>query len=226
MIYEDLKRQYQLLSEEEKNAFLVYKSKLGLAINDLNHNLENVKAIYLSYKEIVNDPKNIFMKMTVFKDISFYSLEDFKNSLQKVIETMKNASKKIVLKNNITIYRAFSLEKGIKPILLAKENFISTSMDIKECSKFFNRNKVYEHYLYQINLEAFSCVGICPYAILIDENNQLYLTSKNEQQEIILVQDNFDFEEKQTTKISLKEGEINFSIIDAKQRDEEKKYGI
>lgn len=38
MIYEDLLKQYEELTEEEKNILLVYKSRLSRAINSLNNN--------------------------------------------------------------------------------------------------------------------------------------------------------------------------------------------
>ncbi len=226
MIYEELKKQYALLTEEEKNALLVYKSRLGLAINDLNKKEENIKEIYQLYKELVSNPKNLFMKMTVFKDISFASLEEFKNSLQVIMETIKSACKKIVLPEEMTIYRAFSIEKETKPDSLSKSDFISTSIDIRNCSKFFKKGNQYEHYVYQINLEAGSLVGICPYAIEIDNNNHLYLTEREEQKEVILDQDNFIFKEIQETDIDLKEGTLHLRVIDARRREEEKSYGL
>ena len=86
MIYEDLIKQYEKLSEEEKNALLVYKSRLGRAINSLDNNPLEIKEIYEQYKMLLNDSKNIFMKFTVFKDISFENLEAFKSSLLKTKE--------------------------------------------------------------------------------------------------------------------------------------------
>ena len=43
MIYEDLLKQYEELTEEEKNILLVYKSRLGRAINSLNNNDSEIK---------------------------------------------------------------------------------------------------------------------------------------------------------------------------------------
>lgn len=46
MIYEDLIKQYEALTEEEKNTLLVYKSRLGRAINSLDNNDLEIKEIY------------------------------------------------------------------------------------------------------------------------------------------------------------------------------------
>lgn len=94
MIYEDLIKQYEALTEEEKNTLLVYKSRLGRAINSLDNNDLEIKEIYERYKNLVENPKNLFMKFSVFKDISFKSLEEFIESLIKVKEKLNEISKK------------------------------------------------------------------------------------------------------------------------------------
>lgn len=43
MTYEDLIKQYEELTEEEKNILLVYKSRLGRAINSLDNNTLEIK---------------------------------------------------------------------------------------------------------------------------------------------------------------------------------------
>ena len=57
MIYEDLIKQYEKLKEEEKNALLVYKSRLGRAINSLDNNPLEIKEIYEQYKMLLNNLK-------------------------------------------------------------------------------------------------------------------------------------------------------------------------
>ena len=54
MIYEDLIKQYEALTEEEKNSLLVYKSRLGRAINSLDNNDLEIKEIYEKYKSLVD----------------------------------------------------------------------------------------------------------------------------------------------------------------------------
>ena len=153
MIYENLLKQYEALTEEEKSALLIYKSKLGRAINSLDNNDLEIKEIYEKYKSLVENPKNIFMKFSVFKDISFKSLEEFIESLIKVKEKLNEISKKIILTEDITVYRAFSISNEEELMPLSKANFVSTSLNINECSKYLIPNKGYTHYLNQINLE-------------------------------------------------------------------------
>lgn len=216
MIYEDLIKQYNELTEEEKNTLLVYKSRLGRAINSLDNNDLEIKEIYERYKILLENPKNIFMKFSVFKDISFKSLEEFIESLIKVKEKLNEISKKIILSEDITVYRAFSIRNEEELISLSKANLVSTSLNINECSKYLIPNKDYIHYLYQINLEKGSIVTICPYRILIDNNDRLTLTKENNSEEIILSKDNYDFEEvTETTTEFTDNEELNIISVNA-----------
>ena len=217
MIYEDLIKQYEELTDEEKNILLVYKSRLGRAINSLNNNDLEIKEIYDKYKSLVENPKNIFMKFSVFKDISFKNLEEFIESLKNVKEKLDKISAKIILPQDITVYRAFSIRDEEELIPLSKSNLISTSLDIDECSKYIIPNKGFIHYLYQINLEKNSMVAICPYRILIDNHDRLVLTKENESKEIIISKDNFEIEEVVETKAKFNGNEeLNIISINAK----------
>lgn len=219
MIYDNLLNQYEELTEEEKNILLVYKSRLGRAINSLDNNDLEIKEIYEKYKSLVENPQNIFMKFSVFKDISFKSLEEFIESLIKVKEKLNEISKKIILTEDITVYRAFSISDEEELISLSKTNLVSTSLNINECSKYLIPNKGYTHYLYQINLEKGSMVTICPYRILIDNNDRLTLTKENDSEEIIISKANYDFEEltETTTEFSYNE-ELNIISVTAKSK--------
>ena len=220
MIYEDLLKQYEELTEEEKNFLLVYKSRLGRAINSLNNNDSEIKEIYKRYKFLVENPQNIFMKFSVFKDISFKSLEEFIESLLNVKEKLDKISSKIILSQDITVYRAFSIRDDEELISISKSNLVSTSLDIDECSKYIISNKGYTHYLYQLNLEKGSLVAICPYRILIDNNDRLVLTKDNDSKEIILSKDNFDFEEVVKTESTFNSDEkLNIISINAKVKN-------
>ena len=216
MIYENLLKQYETLTEEEKNTLLVYKSRLGRAINSLDNNDLEIKEIYERYKSLVENPKNIFMKFSVFKDISFKSLEEFIESLIKVKEKLNEISKKIILTEDITVYRAFSISNEEELMPLSKANLVSTSLNINECSKYLIPNKDYTHYLYQINLEKGSMVTICPYRILIDNNDRLTLTKENDIEEIIISKANYDFEEvTETTTEFTDNEELNIISVNA-----------
>lgn len=97
MIYEDLIEQYKNLDESEAHALLIYKSRLSRAINSLDIDDEEVIESYNTYKEYLENPSNIFMKMTVFKDIDFSDISSFKNSL----ELVKKKNRRRFIKNEI-----------------------------------------------------------------------------------------------------------------------------
>ena len=148
MIYEDLIKQYEELSTEDKNALLVYKSRLGRAINSIDNNDSEIEEIYEQYKKLLNDPQNIFMAYTVFKDISFTTIDDFKTSLISIKERLKTVTSKITLPTDITVYRALSIKEDDNLLPLAKDILISTSLNISECNKFFILNLIlWEHML-------------------------------------------------------------------------------
>lgn len=185
MIYEDLIEQYKNLDESEAHALLIYKSRLSRAINSLDIDDEEVMEAYNTYKEYLENPSNIFMKMTVFKDIDFSDISSFKNSLELVKKKIKDASLKMRLKDDLTVYRALSVPSDDSVSFISKSDIISTSTSFDECSKFIIPDSNYKHTLYQINLEKDSPVLICPYSILI-KDGVLSLTQRHDQKEMIL----------------------------------------
>ncbi len=66
----DLIAQYNNLTEEEKSILLIYKSQLFYFINGIdNINDDNRKSYIVKYnefKEIVEKPENIFIRLSVF----------------------------------------------------------------------------------------------------------------------------------------------------------------
>ena len=216
-MYEYLKEEFEKLSEEEKNALMIYKSRLGLAINDMNR----IDEIYYFYKDIINDPKNIFLKMSVFKDIDFSNVISFSESLDHIYEIVKKATSKIVLKEDLTVYRMVSIKDDEELKDISKGTVISTSINIDTCSKFLINEEGYKHYLYQINLEKGSKVGICPYSILYNRGDNTVTLSKNsDQEEIIINKYNYNFENKDVHEVSLDNGIVlNIISYDSKNKE-------
>ena len=222
MIYEDLIEQYKNLDESEAHALLIYKSRLSRAINSLDIDDREVIESYNTYKEYLLNPSNIFMKMTVFKDIDFSDISSFKNSLELVKKKIKDASLKMRLKDDLTVYRALSVPSDDSVSFISRSDIISTSTSFDECSKFIIPDSNYKHTLYQINLEKDSPVLICPYSILI-KDGVLSLTQRHDQKEIILLKDNYDFTEVLSTDAKLKDlDNINIVLLDAKVSDRAK----
>lgn len=226
-MFEELINQYETLEEDDKKALLIYKSKLGKAINALNNNEEEVREIYDEYKKLLDESQNIFIKYTIFKDISFSNYESFKKSLITIKEQLNKAFK-IVLPKDITVYRAISIDSKNKLKPISKDNIISTSLNLDECSIYLRPNKGYKHYLYQINLEKDSLVAICPYRILIYNNSRLVLTKRYENQEIILSKNDYIFEETISTTVKLNNNEeLNIICLNAKRKLKDiKKKGL
>ena len=223
MIYEDLIEQYKNLDESEAHALLIYKSRLSRAINSLDIDDGEVIESYNTYKEYLENPSNIFMKMTVFKDIDFSDISSFKNSLELVKKKIEDASLKMRLKDDLTVYRALSVPSDDSVSFISKGDIISTSTSFDECSKFIIPDSNYKHTLYQINLEKDSPVLICPYSILI-KDGVLSLTQRHDQKEIILLKDNYDFTEVLSTDAKLNDlDNINIVLLDAKVSDRIKK---
>ena len=222
MIYEDLIEQYKNLDESEVHALLIYKSRLSRAINSLDIDDGEVIEVYNTYKEYLSNPSNIFMKMTVFKDVDFSDISSFKNSLELVKQKIEDISLKMRLKDDLTVYRTLSVLKDDSVSFISKSDIISTSTSFDECSKFIIPDSNYKHTLYQINLEKDSPVLICPYSILI-KNGVLSLTQRYDQKEIILLKDNYDFTEVLSTDTKLKDlDNINIVLLDAEVSDRAK----
>ena len=226
MVYDDLIKQFEDLSDDDKNILLVYKSKLGVAINSLDNDNEKVLEIYNSYKKLLDNPKNIFMKMTVFKDISFDNEISFSESLTNIKDKLLKISTSLTISNDLTVYRIVSVPSFLEVSDISLDNIISTSININTCLKFLIKKDNYKHYLYQINLPKNSPLAICPYAILYNKKEeQLILTKNSDQEEIILNKDSFTFNSYSTSHFSLDNGlEVNVNLIDSmiKIKDDKK----
>ena len=219
-VYEQLENEYEKLSDEEKRILFIYKSRLGLCINYLSNDNEMIEVIYNSYTKIVEDPKNFFMKMTVFKNISFDTFESFVESLNTTKQQIERICSKIELPEDITVFRAVSIPKDDNLKQISKGNIISTSIDINKCRNFFIRNESCKHYLYEIHLEKGTQVGICPYSILYDMNTKvLTMTKTNEQKEIIVLKDNIELEETGNMQMDIDGLEVTNIMISAKNKN-------
>ncbi len=202
---ENLLEEYENLTSEEKNSLLVYKSRLGRAINSLDNDYQEVEDIYYKYKELLSKKENMFMSLTVFKDVSFDSIDSFIESLVNTKEIIKNIDMK--LEEDMTVYRAYSIPTAQEEMFLSRSELVSTSLDIDNCDDFLINDDNYNHYLYKINLEKGSLVTVCPYSILLDGlTGRLILSKNNTQDEVILNKENYNFEVVKTTTRTLEDG--------------------
>lgn len=103
--YNELVEQYELLTEEEKRACLIYKSRLSFLINEITavpnfldldvnaiyYNLNNPQQfleIYLKYKKILEKPNNFFMKLSIMNSLKFDTIQSIIDSLKQVYVTI------------------------------------------------------------------------------------------------------------------------------------------
>lgn len=216
---ENLLEEYENLTSEEKNSLLVYKSRLGRAINSLDNDYQEVENIYYKYKKLLSNKENMFMAFTVFKDISFNNIEDFIESLAKTKEIIKNIDMK--LEEDMTVYRAYSVQKNQEEVFLSRSELVSTSLNIDTCDDFLINDANYNHYLYKINLEKGSLVSICPYSIVLDVlTGRLTLSKKSTQEELILNQENYTFDLVKSTVRTLEDGsKLEIKTLDGKSKE-------
>lgn len=145
------------------------------------------------------------MSLTVFKDVSFDSIDSFIESLVNTKEIIKNIDMK--LEEDMTVYRAYSIPTAQEEMFLSRSELVSTSLDIDNCDDFLINDDNYNHYLYKINLEKGSLVTVCPYSILLDGlTGRLILSKNNTQDEVILNKENYNFEVVKTTTRTLEDG--------------------
>lgn len=219
-MYEDLVKQFNdKYTEEEKNLLFLYKSRIGVAINCLNEEEDKVYEIYEYYKEILQNPKNMFMSFTVFKNVSLTDFSSFKRSLRNITMEIEPLLSRLELESDMTVYRMVSKSTESNSYFLAKQGIVSTSIDIDECLKFCINDGNHEHYLYQINLARGSKVAVCPYAVIFNSrDDQLSLTTTRDQKEIILDKSRYDFNFNDEKEIKLSNStKIKIISLDAQE---------
>lgn len=189
MMYEELMKQFSNLSDEEKNALMVYKTRLGLLINDLD-NEPDWDYYYERYKRISSSPQNALLQTLIFKSIDFSSIDTFKESIFRIKDLLDVATTKIIIPEDIKVYRAVSSNGEIDGI--AKSDFVSTSLSFAEALKYAIAGTNIN--IYEITIPAGSHVGISPYAVLDDKkNDRLILSTIGDQEEVLLNSNNMDF---------------------------------
>lgn len=213
--YERLVNEFNKLSSEERNACLIYKSKLSYLINEISsvpdfmnlnsneifmkiNDKNKFEEIFLNYKEIVLRPENLFIKMSIMNSIDFSNLFTMIDSLKNIYLLLISASSKMMTEENLKLYRIVSTNEETDSI--SKGNIISTTLN-KEIIDTFAVNK-YNH-LYNIEANSGIKALVIPYKILIDKNFERLRVEKQDdfQQEVIIFKDDVDIEVKDVTKI-------------------------
>lgn len=232
-IYNDLLTQYNKLSDEEKNAILIYKSKIFFHINEITsikdfenetpqnifNNLEkkdNFLDSFNEYKDIINKTENLFIRKSIFSAVNFDNVYFFIESLKSVISNMVSASKKITINSDITVYRGVGIPKENSKKDISKGNIISTTTDIEEAEKFMFYDINLDNTLYVIKIMPGSNVLVAPYSITINYDNNRMQIKKSEgisQNEIILLKNNFEFIETNEKIVTLDDDKLTVKYI-------------
>lgn len=217
-MYKELQKQYELLSLEDKNALLIYKSRLHDFINKIdlilyNENIKNeYKNKYEDFKEILNMPENTFIKYSIFNTINLKTYDLFLKSI-KIVEKRIFEIRQIKLPLDTKVYRAVTINDLNDINEIALSNLISTSLNIEVTDSFYTYDG--QDVLYQINLDKGTPCLIVPYSIKIYDNNnrQILKIEKNDSQnEIILFKDSLDYEI--TSKHYLEEENLIVTKVD------------
>ena len=164
----DLLKQYQMLSNEEKNAILLYNSQLRELINAIGEaNEEELSKVllqtYEDYRKIASNPNNYFLKSSLLFIIDDTSVHSFLNSISKIKETINNVKSKIILSSDMIVFRGISIEAGTGLNFFSKNNLFSTSTNLNNSRMFLIPNT--QRYFEVIKLKAGTSVIICPYSL-------------------------------------------------------------
>ena len=172
---DNLLNQYQILSDREKNAILVYKSSMGMLINKINKNLLDTSDVsqVLSNPSLVEEVKDCYeeflefyqtdpiLKHTLLKNINMKSISTFIMSLVDISYILMGCADKIKLDHSRRLYRLVSYDKTYEDI--SESEFVSTTGDIDVCDTFMKIN--HNYILYELEVEENTPVMVCPYSI-------------------------------------------------------------
>lgn len=245
-IYEDLILQYQKLTLEEKNAILVYKSRLYLILNpmtnipgflqmseeDILNRLDSKKImqIFEEEKRIIFLPQNMVTRKIVFSSIDFSSIYTCIHSLKIIYLRLEQAHGKIILPDDLTVYRGISTSKGKNPIDICRSKILSTGLSLEDIETFLFQKE--ENHVFVITMKKGTSVLVTPYSLIATygENEcpvtcffrgmpmthlKIVKNHKDCQKELIFFHDDFLFEEKlaKVCKVREEEEEESFEAI-------------
>jgi len=197
-----LLEQYNNLSDMEKNALMIYKSKLFLFINNLEEILNNAykyekyKKFFEEYRSYVIDPINSFMRFSVFSIVDFSDYEKFLKSIKNVREILFSIEGKLTIPYDMRVYRMVSSEKDLDVIF--KNSLVSTTTDIAVTDNFYVYGK--KNSLLSIDIPKGTPCLVVPYSVVIkdvDGRYHLQVVNNDSQSEVILFGPSLDYEIKE-----------------------------
>ncbi len=182
-IYQDLVNQYHNLSDLEKNAILIYQSKLFIIINKISQipyfdylsameikskipDAEVYENILAEYNKIVNNPQNYFIKYSIFKDIHLNNFVSFIEDVKRILQLLRQAASTMILNDDLVVYRGMATDK--ESINFTEGGIcISTSIKLDTAFQFMKTDNVKPvRHLYQIKLNSGTPLFVSPYSIV------------------------------------------------------------
>lgn len=230
--------QYNQLSDKEKHAILVYKSSLGLLINEINSYLADNDNI----EELLQDPhitsvaqeyydefldfynNDLILRHTLLKSINMKSVKSFIMSIVDINYTLLNCVDKIKLDEPKKLYRLVSYKDSYDDI--SKGEFVSTTGSLDVCDCFMKRDQNY--ILYEFDVDSDIPVLVCPYSVkssydsifdylIFRRPKKIFIEQGDDQDEVVLYKSRCKFEvlsEEMIEKdgFSLKKVKVNVKI--------------
>jgi len=244
-IYNNLLEQYNKLTEQEKNAILIYKSSFYYHINNITkvtnfeektpeQILEQIddKQEFINkfeqYKKIIMYPQNMIVRYSVFNSINLDNILSFIESIKLIYSKIKEASLKFKLCDDLTVYRGISTNE--EKVNISNSKILSTSIKIDDANDFIYQEGFNESHLFVISLKKGSNVLVTPYSLVVEFEDSLSMLKndytkgklkilnrgKDGQQEIILINELFKFNEINNRKLDVGESkELNIHDIDS-----------
>lgn len=154
-VYKDLIRQYNSLSDEERKAIVIYISKLYKIINAITSidgfeylssdeiierlpNVEYLKRIALQYRDVLSRSENMIVRFSYFNNIRFDDFNMLIEYLRDVYFVLERAKEKIILNDNLVVYRGIAIDDFNDIRDIARGNLISTSIKIEDTEQYMN----------------------------------------------------------------------------------------
>ena len=247
--YEKLLNKYSNFTEEERKAFLVYKTSFFNLINYISSipefmDLDSNILIKLIDQKILNScrglektlqkPSNFFLKYSLFKSVDFsddISIIEFAKNIYKLID---ESFSKIVLEEDLEVYRIVSINDNMKS--LSRGDLISTTIDKNQTLNFIDNNSK-RVIFYKILLQAGTPVVVSPYSVIMQYenacdlllNNDNYVikiqeTEKNRQKEILLSKKSLDYSINLEKVEKIDNQQFEYYEVVTKVKNNEKSY--
>lgn len=168
LAYQHLITQYQQLSAIEKQAILIYQSRLFHLINAITcipdfenltsqeiikklPNIEFLKKEVEQFRKVLYLDENMVVRYSGFQLVNLDNFNILVNDLKKIYFILEEAKDKLILDRNLTVYRGVSLNHKEDLVAVSRGNIISTSIKRESVEPFIFASK--EAILYVIQLK-------------------------------------------------------------------------